>query len=177
MASHMSPSIIKIAPALLKAQKGMSDAKKDTNNPFFKSKFADLNSVREAVTGPLHDNGIVILQLNTYVESNAVNSLGTMLPVVRTMLLHESGEYIYSDTEIVVKDKNNAQQYGSAISYARRYGLSSLLSVGSVDDDGNSASEATEKTTKSNGSGKTAAPIGTTAPPSAFGSFRKPAAT
>lgn len=171
--SHMSPSILKIAPALLKAQKEMSDAKKDTKNPFFKSSYADLNSIREAVTPALHANGISILQLNTHVESVHVGGSG-MIPVVRTMLLHESGEYIYSDTEIVCKDKTNAQQHGSSLSYARRYGLSSLLSVGAVDDDGNLS--ANKAVPAANGVDKSA-PLGGANGAAKFPSFRKPAAT
>ena len=127
--NNRSETLTKIAPALVKAQQEMGDAKKDSNNPFFKSKFADLNSVREAVTPALHKNGICILQLNTSVEGKSV---------VRTTLLHESGEYICSDTEIMSVD-SKPQSMGSAISYARRYGLSSMLSVGSLDDDSETA--------------------------------------
>lgn len=122
-----SESIAKLAASLVKAQREMSNAKKDAKNPFFKSVYADLNSVREAVTPALHDQGISVLQLNLH--ENGKN-------FVRTTLLHESGEYICSDTEIVVKEASNPQALGSAISYARRYGLSSMLSVGAQDDDG-----------------------------------------
>lgn len=127
---NKSESIAKLAAALVKAQRQMGNATKDAKNPFFKSKYADLNSVREAVTPPLHENGISVLQLNVYVDGKNF---------VRTTLLHESGEYICSDTEIVVKEAGNPQALGSAISYARRYGLSSLLSVGADDDDGEAA--------------------------------------
>lgn len=125
-----SESIAKLAASLVKAQREMSNAKKDAKNPFFKSKYSDLNSVREAVTPALHDQGISVLQLNLH--ENGKN-------FVRTTLLHESGEYICSDTEIVVKEASNPQALGSAISYARRYGLSSMLSVGAEDDDSESA--------------------------------------
>lgn len=125
-----SESIAKLAPALLQAQKNMTNATKDTKNPFFKSKYADLNSVREAVTPALHAAGISILQLNVYEEGKTF---------VRTTLLHESGEYICSDIEVIAKEANNPQAYGSAISYARRYGLSSMLSVGASDDDAQEA--------------------------------------
>lgn len=158
-----STTITKIAPALLAAQKQMGEAVKDSNNPFFKSKYADLNSVREAVTPALHSNGISILQLN-------VAGTAGVKSYVRTTLLHESGEFICSDTEIVCKDASNAQSYGSAISYARRYGLSSMLSVGQVDDDGASASGTTGTETKSSSSnGKTK--------DNGFGSFRKGSST
>ncbi len=121
-----SDSINKISAALLKAQKEMGLALKDSKNPFFKSKYADLNSIREAVTPALHANGITLLQ-----PVNGDN--------VETLLLHESGEYLGSVIKIVSKEEHNAQAYGSAISYARRYGLSSMLSVGTEDDDGETA--------------------------------------
>jgi hypothetical protein len=132
-----SESISKIAPALLKAQQDMGNAKKDSKNPFYKSSYADLNSVREVVTDPLHQNGVSILQLNTPGESGR--------NFVTTVLLHISGEFISSDTEIICKEANNPQALGSAISYARRYGLSSMLSVGAEDDDGNAASNIKRK--------------------------------
>lgn len=125
-----SDSIANIASALLKAQKEMGNALKDSKNPFFKSSFADLNSVREAVTPALHAAGITVLQLNVHYENNSF---------VRTTLLHESGEFICSDTQIICAKPNDPQAQGSAISYARRYGLSSMLSVGAVDDDGEKA--------------------------------------
>lgn len=141
--NNRSDSIAKLAPALLKAQKEMGNAVKDSKNPFFKSKFADLNSVREAVTPALHNNGIVILQLNTSVffgDGNLVKD------VVRTTLLHESGEYIYSDTVIVSGKPNDPQAHGAALSYARRYGLSSMLSVGAEDNDAEGAMDRSSTT-------------------------------
>lgn len=122
-----SETITKIAPALLAAQKTMGDAKKDSKNPFFKSSYADLNSVREVATPALNAQGILILQPPTYLE-NGKN-------VVETVLLHESGEYI-SSAMILEVPKANMQDLGSAVSYARRYSLQSLLNIGAVDDDG-----------------------------------------
>ena len=107
-----SGSLIKIAPALLKAQKVMGDAIKDARNPFFKSSYADLNAVREAVIPALNEHGITVLQ--PMVSENGKQ-------FVRTTLLHESGEMVWSDTEIVVGKQNDPQAAGSAISYARRY--------------------------------------------------------
>ncbi len=164
-----SETITKIAAALVKAQSEMSEAKKDSNNPFFKSKYSDLNSVREAVTPALHKHGICILQLNATVDGKAV---------VRTTLLHESGEYIGSDTDIVCVDAK-PQTYGSAISYARRYGLSSMLSVGSTDDDGEMAQGRTNKPTVTRvfTNETPGTPASSATPPvqnATFGSFRKP---
>ena len=120
-----------IATALLKAQTEMSNPKKDATNPFFKSKYADLNAVREAVIPILNNNGIVVLQPIKNIEGKNF---------VCTMLLHETGEMIESFTEIVYNKTNDAQAQGSGITYARRYGLQSFVCVGADDDDGNKAS-------------------------------------
>ncbi len=156
-------SLTKIAPALLAAQKEMGNAAKDAKNPFFKSSYSTLNSVREAVTPALHKHGIVLLQ------SHGI-TLGTGQPYVETMLLHESGEFITSQTAIVCKEANNPQALGSAISYARRYGLASMLSIGAEDDDGNFA---TFTKPVSNGTGKAATATTATTATAPFGSFRK----
>lgn len=135
-----SESITKIASALLKAQKDMEGAKKDSNNPFFKSKYADYNSVLEACKAPLNDNGISILQ-----PHRIDNVDGNIYMVVETILLHESGEFISGETKVEVSKVNDPQALGSAQSYARRYGLQSLVSLPSEDDDGESAMNRTEK--------------------------------
>ena len=139
-----STTITKIAPALLAAQKEMGNSVKGSSNPFFKSRYSDLNSVREAVTPALHANGIAILQLTQ--NLNGKN-------FVVTTLLHESGEFITSETEVVSKDALNPQALGSAISYARRYGLQSMLSIGADDDDGEAAT-GRSASSKSNGTAK-----------------------
>lgn len=120
-----------IATALLKAQTEMSNPKKDATNPFFKSKYADLNAVREAVIPILNNNGIVVLQPIKNIDGKNF---------VCTMLLHETGEMLESFTEIVYNKTNDAQAQGSGITYARRYGLQSFVCVGADDDDGNKAS-------------------------------------
>lgn len=171
---NKSESITKIAPALLQAQREFGNAIKDSKNPFFKSSYADLNSVRDAVTPALHKAGIVLLQLN--VSENGKN-------IVRTTLLHESGEFICSDIEIITAKSNDPQSYGSAISYARRYGLSSMLSVGAEDDDSERAMDRTTSTkaypVAAGGSGATSVTPATNGT-GAFGktnSFRKNAPT
>ena len=121
-----------IATALVKAQSEMSNPKKGNTNPFFKSKYADLNAVREAVIPILNDNGISVLQ--PLVHVNGKN-------FVNTILLHESGEMMESFTEIIYNKQNDAQAQGSGITYARRYGLQSFVCVGADDDDGNKASQ------------------------------------
>lgn len=124
----MSGTITKLAPALLAAQKTMGDATKGAKNPFFKSSYADLNSVREAAIPALNAQGISVLQPTVVIDGkNYVN----------TLLLHESGEYLSAVTE-VKNTKGDAQSEGSGISYARRYGLQSFLNIGAVDDDAES---------------------------------------
>lgn len=120
-----------IAIALIKAQSEMADAKKNAKNPFLKNSYADLNAIRETVIPVLNENKIAVLQ--PMVEIN-----GEMY--IKTLLLHESGESIESITKVVISKPNDAQSQGSGITYARRYGLQSLLNVGAVDDDGHSAS-------------------------------------
>ena len=123
-----SETLTKIAPALVKAQSEMSNAVKDAKNPFFKSSYADLHSVREACIPALNKNGITVLQPTVYENGK---------PFVQTLLLHESGEYISSLTEI--------KSHGSGVTYARRYGLQSMCNIGSEDDDGNAASAPVKK--------------------------------
>lgn len=121
-----------IATALVKAQSEMSNPIKGNANPFFKSKYADLNSVREAVLPVLNAHGISVIQPMVNIEGRNF---------VKTVLMHESGESIESFTEIVYAKTNDAQAQGSGITYARRYGLQSLVCVGADDDDGNAASQ------------------------------------
>ncbi len=124
-----SQSISNLSKALLEAQKTMGDATKGSKNPFFKSSYADLNSIREVVIPALNAQGISVLQPTIF--DNGKN-------YVETVLLHESGEFISGFTEIKNID-GKAQSEGSGISYARRYGLQSTLNVGAVDDDGEAA--------------------------------------
>ena len=128
-----SENIEKIALALVKAQSEMGTAIKDNNNPFFKSKYADLNSIREACMPSLSKYGIVLLQPTVSIDGRNY---------VETILLHESGQWISGLTEILFSKPNDAQAQGSGITYARRYGMQSLVNVGADDDDGNSASVA-----------------------------------
>jgi hypothetical protein len=128
-----------IATALLKAQSEMSNPKKGATNPFFKSKYADLNAIREAVIPTLNANGISVLQPIVHIEGKNF---------VKTMLLHESGEFMESLTEIIYNKQNDAQAQGSGISYARRYSLQSFVCVGADDDDGQKAVQNKPNATK-----------------------------
>lgn len=120
-----------IATALCKAQSEMSNAKKGSTNPFFKNKYADLNSIREAVLPILNANGITVLQPMESIDGKNY---------IKTILLHETGEMLFSITEIIYSKQNDAQAQGSGITYARRYGLQSFVCIGADDDDGNKAS-------------------------------------
>lgn len=122
-----------IMTALLKAQREMSNPKKGSSNPYFKSKYADLNAVREAIIPVLNKYDILVLQPLVAIEGRNY---------VKTLLVHAtSGEQIEGLTEILSEEKNSPQKMGSGITYARRYGLQSLVCIGADDDDGNEASE------------------------------------
>jgi len=120
-----SESIKTIAPLLLEAQKRMGDVKKGSANPFYKSSYADLNSVREVSIPVLNELGISVLQPEVVIDGKNY---------VETILLHTSGEFVSGQNEII-NTKGTAQDAGSGISYSRRYGLQSLLNIGAVDDD------------------------------------------
>lgn len=133
-----SESIKNIAKSLLKAQKEMGGATKGASNPYFKSKYADYGSVLEACKELFNDNGILITQSQEYREGKNF---------VLTNLLHaETGEWIESQTEIVCSKQNDPQALGSAITYARRYGLQSILAMPAEDDDGEKAMGRTAQT-------------------------------
>lgn len=123
--------IPKLALALAKAQGQMTGATKDKTNPAFKSKYADLSAVWEACRKPLSDNELAVIQLVVATDEKHVG--------IETQLHHSSGESITS-TVIVPVAQATAQGVGSAMTYARRYGLSAMVGIAPEDDDGNSAS-------------------------------------
>lgn len=131
-----SESISKIAPALLKAQKAITFAAKDATNPAFRSKYADLPSVIDAIKSALNDAGIV------FIQTPSPSDAGMLF--LTTRLLHESGEWI-EDVATTPFAKHDPQGYGSAITYLRRYSLSSITGLYQDDDDGNAASKPEEK--------------------------------
>ena len=136
----MSEQINELATALAKAQGQMEGAKKDSENPFFKSKYADLAAVVEAIRGPFAEHGLAYVQLPEACEGEAV--------AVTTLLLHSSGQWVSSRTVVPVS-KADAQGVGSALTYARRYGLQAIAGVAAEDDDGNRAVEAAPKPKRS----------------------------
>lgn len=130
-----SEQINELMGALAKAQGEMTGAIKDSNNPFFKSKYADLNSVWQACREPLSKNGLAIVQTVQQRESG---------DVLYTVLGHSSGQWISSTMAIRLKNDNKSaneiQQLGSCLTYLRRYSLAALVGVApDEDDDGNAA--------------------------------------
>ena len=130
---NKSESIKELATALAKAQGEFSGAVKDSSNPFFKSKYADLQSVVSAIKPSLSKHGLSFIQINHDGESAAG---------VETVILHASGEFISTGVISVPVSKQDAQGYGSAITYARRYSLQTAFGIAPEDDDGNAASQA-----------------------------------
>ena len=128
-----SESIANLAKALSIVQGKLTYAVKDSANPFFKSKYADLESVWDACRSLLAENGLCVMQFpGTYCELDKSMSLNTML-------CHSSGEYISQEMSVPVT-KPDAQGAGSCLTYMRRYALAAVVGVVQADDDGNAAS-------------------------------------
>lgn len=126
----MSPEIGDLATALSKAQGEFENPTKDTNNPFFKSKYADLASIINAIKPIMSKNGLSISQHPSF-KANLVS--------VQTILMHNSGQWMSSVISAPVS-KLDPQGVGSATSYCRRYALSAIVCIAQEDDDGNLAS-------------------------------------
>lgn len=132
-----SEKIIELTKGLFKFHALVGKIAKDASNPFFKSNYASLSHILEEISEPLQQSGLVITQWPN----------GTKLT---TMLIHaESGEFFQSDYEMPVAKQNDPQALGSAISYARRYAVTSILSLNIDDDDANKASGKYPDKTKS----------------------------
>lgn len=128
----VKPDHKNIFAALAAAQMQMGKALKDSSNPAFKSKYADLASVMDACMAALNSNGIAVFQPTTDEDGNRF---------VNTILAHVSGETLSCRVPLIVQ-KNDMQGYGSAVTYARRYGLMSMAGIAPEDDDGNAAAKA-----------------------------------
>ena len=124
---NKSESITELAKALNKFQAECSGAKKDADNPFFGSKYANLEAVINCAKSALDNNGLAISQFPVMDQGYAG---------VETILMHSSGEWI-SNTLLLACKKQDPQAMGSAITYARRYAYQSVLGIPSEDDDGN----------------------------------------
>ncbi len=119
-----------LASALAKAQAMMKPALKDSTNPHFKSKYADLTSIWEACRDALTKNGLSVAQVTEFDGD---------LCWIKTILLHSSGEVLEGRYPLRPV-QNTPQGMGSAISYARRYALAAMVGVVADDDDGQAAS-------------------------------------
>lgn len=138
-----SESIKNIALAMAKFQAEVKNPANTADNPFYHSKYAPLNDVLNLVRPLLTKQGLSVLQ--------SPSGDGERISVT-TLILHESGEWIESDSLTLKADKATAQGAGSAITYARRYALSAMLGISSEDDDdGNYASGTNSSKGKNNG--------------------------
>ena len=125
----------RLATSLCKAQGIMGGAKKDKNNTFFKSKYADLASVFDVIKDPFAENGLAISQTMDVLENGRT--------VLKTILLHASGEFL--ESKMILPDISDPQKLGSAITYFRRYTLMAIAGIPAEDDDGNVAARETRK--------------------------------
>lgn len=131
-----SESINELAAALAKAQGGMENAAKNKANPHFKSTYADLAAVLDAIRAPLSNNGLSTVQTMAITERCIV---------LRTTLLHSSGQFVA--TEYPIAGNLAPQQMGSAITYGRRYSLAALVGIAQDDDDANAAAKTSPPST------------------------------
>lgn len=130
--TETKPDHKSIFGALAAAQMEMGKAVKDTKNDHFRSKYADLASVMDACMSALNKHGICVMQPTGEDEAGRY---------VKTILAHVSGETVECRVPLIVQ-KNDMQGYGSAVTYARRYGLMSMAGIAPEDDDGNAAAKA-----------------------------------
>jgi hypothetical protein len=124
----MSPDVIK---QLMAAMKQFKPLVKDKNNPFFKSKYADLPQVYDAVKGPLNDHGFILLQGTGHWPDGVA--------YIKTQLLHVSGEEFSSTYDL--PPGLDAQKMAAAVTYGKRVALCALLALAADDDDDGEAAE------------------------------------
>ena len=144
-----SIEISQLANALSKFQAVIDGAKKTADNPFYKSKYADLGTIWQLIREPLTSNGLSVTQMcggstslgeQVTITEKGDKQITATAPLicisVTTMLMHNSGEFV-SDTITLPIVKNDPQGVGSAITYARRYALAAILGIHQEDDDAN----------------------------------------
>jgi len=123
-----SDKITNLTKALFDFQGKVNAVKKTAKNDHFHSRYADLSSILLTINPVCQELGLLITQ-HPHDE------------VLVTTIYHvESGEWMQSEQLLRMRDANNPQQYGSALTYARRYALASIFNLNQEDDDGNSAS-------------------------------------
>jgi hypothetical protein len=135
---NSSDKIEKVAAAMVAFQSSLEPIKRDTEGQVGprKMKYADLATVMEAAKPLLSENKLCVIQTTEVKEEP--NKL-----VLKTVLLHESGQWISSEYLVVCKDWNDPQKLGSGMTYARRYSLMPLLGMVALgeDDDGHAATQ------------------------------------
>lgn len=130
MTIRTSETIINLSKALVETQKELKQPLKDAKNPFFKSEYVPLENVAEAITESATKHGLAFSQYATTTETGNVS--------VGTIVFHESGEFIEFPPLILKPENTKPQSIGSAITYAKRYSLSTVFGITSdKDDDGN----------------------------------------
>ena len=137
-----SDTIAKLTAAVTKAVAELKNPPKDSVNPFFNCKYADLATVRDAVLPVLARHDLAVLQLPCELDNAAA---------LTTLLAHTSGEWV--ETTIKLRPvRNDPQGIGSALTYARRYALQSIAGVAAEDDDdGNAAGRRDKPPASTNG--------------------------
>jgi hypothetical protein len=130
---NSSPSIARLAPALVAAQDDLRGVEKSATNPHFKSKYAPLDAIIGMVRPALAKHGLAVVQ------SAGPSADGKGLDVI-TRIVHTSGEWLEGNVYIPLA-KFDPQGAGAGVTYGRRFGLSALLAISTdEDDDGNNAS-------------------------------------
>lgn len=128
-----SADIKNIAKALSNFQGSLETVKRESENPFFKSKYAELGSLIEAIKTPMKENGLSYVQFPQTINGEVW---------LTTLLMHETGEWLEGSYSLKPKE-NTPQGVGSAITYMRRYALGAVLGIATEeDDDGNAATGA-----------------------------------
>src|SRR5699024_2512453 len=132
-----SNDVTELLKAMLTVQKSIKNPKKEAYNKYFDSKYATLDAVIETYLELCVKNDLIIM------ENPVTHQLedGTVRIGIEVMLMHTSGQWMVFDPYMVTPDKNTAQGIGAAVTYVRRYTLSSVFNIASEeDDDGNQAS-------------------------------------
>jgi hypothetical protein len=138
---NKSESIVNLAAAMVNAQKQVKGALRDSENPYFHSKYADLESVWNACREAAEANDLAVVQFPV----SSAEGVG-----VETVVMHASGEWISNEFILPFKEDKkgdkvaDAQAGGSCITYARRYAVAAIFRVCPEDDDGQAASNGTQ---------------------------------
>lgn len=139
---NKSESINELASALSRAQLEIKGAIEDSTNPHFKSKYASLQAYIDAARDPLGKYGLSVTQL---LSDNNCEQMNTL--TLETVLMHSSGQWVSSTFSVPVT-KQDAQGFGSACTYARRYAYAAIVGIAPIDDDANAAVIAAPEKTK-----------------------------